>query len=48
MAYSVLCPDKGYTLNYNDEDKVFNCHGHYSVLDEDKGGVQVWGQATQN
>mgnify|MGYP001161563585 FL=1 len=48
VAYSVLCPHKGYPLNYNDADKVFNCPGHYSVFDAEKGGLQVWGQATQN
>jgi len=48
VAYSVLCPHQGYGLVYNDKDKVFNCPGHYSVFDAEKGGLQVWGQATQN
>ena len=33
---------------YSEKDKVFNCPGHYSVFDAEKGGLQVWGQATQN
>lgn len=48
VAYSVLCPHKGYGLVYSEKDKVFNCPGHYSVFDAEKGGLQVWGQATQN
>ena len=48
VAYSVLCPHKGYGLNYDGNEKVFNCPGHYSVFDAEKGGRQVWGQATQN
>jgi arsenite oxidase small subunit len=26
----------------------FNCPGHYSRFDPEKGGQQIWGHATQN
>ena len=29
-------------------DKAFNCPGHYSRFDCREGGMQIWGQATQN
>ncbi len=48
VAYSVLCPHQGWFLNYNDNDKTFNCPGHYSRYDAEAGGQQIWGHATQN
>ena len=29
-------------------DQTLNCPGHYSRFDCEKGGQQIWGQATQN
>ena len=48
VAYSVLCPHKGWYLNYNGEDRTLNCPGHFSRFDAEVGGQQVWGHATQN
>jgi len=48
VAFSVLCPHKGFNLSYNGGDKTLNCPGHYSRFDVEKGGQQVWGHATQN
>ncbi len=48
VAFSTLCPHKGYHLNYVAGDKTLNCPGHYSRFDCEKGGQQVWGQSTQN
>lgn len=48
VAYSVLCPHKGWFLSYNDEDRSFNCPGHFSRFDAEAGGQQIWGHATQN
>jgi arsenite oxidase small subunit len=48
VAYSVLCPHKGWYLNYNADDRSFNCPGHYSRFDAEVGGQQIWGHATQN
>lgn len=48
VAFSVLCPHKGFQLSYHAEDKTLNCPGHYSRFDAEKGGQQVWGHATQN
>jgi arsenite oxidase small subunit len=48
VAFSTLCPHKGFPLGYDSSDRVFNCPGHYSRFDAEKGGLQVWGQATQN
>jgi arsenite oxidase small subunit len=48
VAFSTLCPHKGFPLSYDPSDRVFNCPGHYSRFDAEKGGLQVWGQATQN
>ena len=48
VAYSTLCPHKGYPLNYVAADKTLNCPGHYSRFDCERGGQQIWGQATQN
>jgi arsenite oxidase small subunit len=48
VAFSTLCPHKGYGLLYDPSDRVFNCPGHFSRFDCEKGGLQIWGQATQN
>lgn len=48
VAYSVLCPHRGWFLNYNGDDRSFNCPGHYSRFDAEAGGQQIWGHATQN
>lgn len=48
VGFSTLCPHKGFPLMFSAEDRVFNCPGHYSRFDPEKGGLQIWGQATQN
>jgi arsenite oxidase small subunit len=48
VGFSTLCPHKGYGLLYDSSDRVFNCPGHFSRFDAEKGGLQIWGQATQN
>jgi arsenite oxidase small subunit len=56
VAFSILCPHKGFPLSYAAADKSlnwagdrsFNCPGHYSRFDPEAGGQQIWGQATQN
>jgi arsenite oxidase small subunit len=48
VAFSTLCPHKGFPLNYVASDKSFNCPGHYSRFDCENGGQQIWGQATMN
>jgi arsenite oxidase small subunit len=48
VAYSVLCPHKGYLMTYAAGDKTLNCPGHFSRFDCEKGGQQIWGHATQN
>ena len=48
VAYSVLCPHKGWLLSYNASDKTLNCPGHHSRFDCESGGQQIWGHATQN
>lgn len=48
VGFSTICPHKGFPLAYNAADKTLNCPGHYSRFDCEKGGQQVWGQATQN
>lgn len=48
VAFSVLCPHKGYNMSYHAADKTLNCPGHFSRFDCEKGGQQVWGHATQN
>jgi arsenite oxidase small subunit len=48
VAYSVLCPHKGWALQYNAGDRTLNCPGHFSRFDCEKGGMQVFGHATQN
>lgn len=48
VAFSTLCPHKGFPLAYQPTDKSFNCPGHYSRFDAEKGGLQIFGHATQN
>ena len=48
VAYSVLCPHKGFYMSYNTDDRTLNCPGHFSRFDVEAGGQQVWGHATQN
>jgi arsenite oxidase small subunit len=48
VAFSTLCPHKGFPLNYRADDKSLNCPGHYSRFDCENGGQQIHGQATQN
>lgn len=48
VAFSVLCPHKGWFMSYNPDDKTLNCPGHHSRFDCEAGGQQVWGHATQN
>jgi arsenite oxidase small subunit len=48
VAFSTLCPHKGFPLNYVATDKTLNCPGHYSRFDAEKSGQQIWGHATQN
>jgi arsenite oxidase small subunit len=48
VAFSTLCPHKGFPLAYAAADKTLNCPGHYSRFDCEKGGLQIMGQATQN
>lgn len=48
VGFSTVCPHKGFPMSYNISDRTLNCPGHYSRFDCEKGGQQVWGQATQN
>lgn len=48
VAYSTLCPHKGFPLNYAKADRTLNCPGHYSRFDVEKAGQEIWGHATQN
>ncbi len=48
VGFTTLCPHKGFPLSYAAADKTLNCPGHYSRFDCEKGGLQVWGHATQN
>jgi arsenite oxidase small subunit len=48
VAFSTMCPHKGFPLSYTAADKTLNCPGHYSRFDCEKGGLQIVGQATQN
>ena len=48
VGFITLCPHKGYPLTYSAEDKSMNCPGHYTRFDCEKGGLQIWGHATQN
>jgi arsenite oxidase small subunit len=48
VAFSTLCPHKGYPMFYRADDRTLNCPGHYSRFDCERGGLQIWGHATQN
>ena len=48
VAYSVLCPHKGYPLAYHAADKTLNCPGHYSRFDAEMEGQQIFGMANQS
>jgi arsenite oxidase small subunit len=48
VGFSTVCPHKGFPLNYVPSDRTLNCPGHYSRFDCEAGGLQIWGQATQN
>ena len=48
VAYSVLCPHKGYQLVYHGADKTLNCPGHYSRFDAEMEGQQIFGMANQS
>ena len=48
VGFSATCPHKGFPLIYSGQSRTFNCPGHFSVFDAEKGGQQTWGQATQN
>jgi arsenite oxidase small subunit len=48
VAFSAMCPHKGFPLSYVAADKSLNCPGHYSRFDCEAGGQQIWGQATEN
>ena len=48
VGFTTVCPHKGFPLGYTADDKTLNCPGHYSRFDVERGGLQVWGQATQN
>ena len=48
VAYSVLCPHKGYQLLYDGSDKTLNCPGHYSRFDAEMEGQQIFGMSNQS
>lgn len=48
VAFSTLCPHKGFPLSYAAADHSLSCPGHYSRFDPEKGGLQIFGHATQN
>ena len=48
VGFTTVCPHKGFPLGYNASDKTLNCPGHYSRFDVERGGLEIWGQATQN
>ena len=48
VAFSTLCPHKGFPLAYVAADKSLNCSGHYSRFDCENGGQEIFGHATQN
>jgi arsenite oxidase small subunit len=48
VGFTTTCPHKGYPMSYSKSDRTLNCPGHYSRFDCEAGGLQVWGQATQN
>ena len=48
VAFTTMCPHKGFPLAYRTDDRTMSCPGHYSRFDVEKGGQQIWGQSTQN
>ncbi|MGI9382464.1 MAG: arsenate reductase (azurin) small subunit [Methyloligellaceae bacterium] len=48
VAYSTLCPHKGFPLAYGASDKTLNCPGHYSRFDCEMEGQQIFGMANQS
>jgi arsenite oxidase small subunit len=48
VAFSTLCPHKGFPLFFSSDDRSLSCPGHYSRFDVEKGGLQIFGHATQN
>jgi len=48
VGFTIICPHKGFPLSYVTDDRSFNCPGHYSRFDAEKGGQQIWGQSTEN
>ena len=48
VAYSVMCPHKGFPLSYSAADKTLNCPGHYSRFDAEMEGQQIFGMANQS
>ena len=48
VAFSVLCPHKGFTLVYHGGDKTLNCPGHYSRFDAEMEGQQIFGMSNQS
>ncbi len=48
VGFTIICPHKGIPLAYRAGDRTFNCPGHYSRFDAEKGGLEIWGHATQN
>ncbi len=48
VGVTTICPHKGVPLGYVADDKTLNCPGHYSRFDVERGGLEIWGHATQN
>ncbi len=48
VAFSTQCPHKGFPLFYRADDRTLSCPGHYGRYDCERGGLLVWGHATQN
>jgi arsenite oxidase small subunit len=48
VAFTTLCPHRGYPLSYSAKDRTLACPGHYSRFDVEKGGLELWGHAAQN
>jgi arsenite oxidase small subunit len=48
VAFSTLCPHKGFPLFWRADDRTLNCPGHYSRFDAERAGQQIFGHATQN
>jgi arsenite oxidase small subunit len=39
VAFSILCPHRGFPMTYSAADRTLNCPGHYSRFDVEKGGL---------